>query len=64
MRLDFAQNIINICRGKLLYLKSIADKSLAIENKKINITLEVRKDNIPAINLYKKHGFIPYVRSV
>lgn len=26
--------------------------------KKINITLEVRKDNIAAINLYKKHGFV------
>ena len=30
----------------------------AEENKKINITLEVRKDNIPAINLYKKYRFV------
>lgn len=34
MRLDFIQNIINICRGKLLYLRSIADKYLAIESQK------------------------------
>lgn len=27
-------------------------------NKKVNITLEVRNNNIPAINLYKKHGFV------
>lgn len=30
----------------------------AQNNKKINITLEVKKDNLPAINLYKKYGFI------
>ncbi len=30
----------------------------AEENQKINITLEVRKDNISAINLYKKYGFV------
>lgn len=30
----------------------------AEKNKKMNITLEVRNDNIAAINLYKKHGFI------
>lgn len=30
----------------------------AEKNKKINITLEVKKDNIAAINLYKKHGFV------
>ena len=30
----------------------------AEENKKINITLEVRKNNFPAINLYKKCGFV------
>lgn len=30
----------------------------AEETKKINITLEVRKDNISAINLYKKYGFV------
>ena len=34
MRLDFFQNIINICRGKLLYLSGIADKYIAIENQK------------------------------
>ena len=36
-------------------MKKIIDE--AEINEKINITLEVRKDNIPAINLYKKHGF-------
>lgn len=32
MRSSLFQNIINICRGKLLYLQGIADKYLAIEN--------------------------------
>lgn len=41
--------------ANMLMLKVIDD---AKENKKINITLEVREDNIPAINLYKKHGFV------
>lgn len=31
--------------------------SVAIENRVINITLEVRKSNNIAINLYKKFGF-------
>ena len=31
--------------------------SVAIENRVINITLEVRKSNVVAINLYKKFGF-------
>lgn len=31
--------------------------SIAIENRVINITLEVRKSNNIAINLYKKFGF-------
>lgn len=32
--------------------------SLAQIENKINITLEVKNDNISAINLYKKHGFV------
>ena len=32
--------------------------SEAEKNEKINITLEVRQDNIAAIKLYKKYGFI------
>lgn len=31
--------------------------SVAIENRVVNITLEVRKSNSVAINLYKKFGF-------
>lgn len=31
--------------------------SIAIENHVVNITLEVRKSNIVARNLYKKYGF-------
>lgn len=31
--------------------------SVAIENRVVNITLEVRKSNVIAINLYKKFGF-------
>ena len=44
--------------------KKVADQLMkkviedAKVNKKVNITLEVRIDNIPAINLYKKHGFV------
>ncbi len=30
----------------------------AIKYKMINITLEVKKDNIPAISLYHKYGFV------
>lgn len=30
----------------------------AIKNKMINITLEVKKNNMPAIHLYQKYGFI------
>lgn len=32
MRLSLIQNIINICRGKLLYLKEIADKYANLQN--------------------------------
>lgn len=39
MRSGFFQNIINICRGKLIYLPNMADKCLAIKNQKILIHL-------------------------
>lgn len=44
--------------------KGIASKlmeeviKLGKEDKKVNITLEVRKNNLEAINLYKKYGFV------
>ena len=37
-------------------MKKVIEEANA--NKKINITLEFRQDNIPEINLYKKHGFV------
>ena len=38
----------------------LMDKTIfeAKKNHKINITLEVKQDNIAAINLYKKYGFV------
>ncbi|MDR2910648.1 MAG: GNAT family N-acetyltransferase [Bacteroidales bacterium] len=32
-------------------------KEIAVSENKIGISLEVRKDNLPAIKLYKKNGF-------
>ena len=34
MRFDFIQNIINICRGKLLYLQEIASRYEMLQQRK------------------------------
>lgn len=51
--------VLEKCRNKGIASKLMENVIASGKNSKIiNITLEVREDNIKAINLYKKYGFI------